>query len=370
MSPPSTPPITPTHSRRVTPSEPPACEPPYAAKQPRSDHPSKHPPSEPPAKHGHRDAGAPSKAADEHVLAAPDVTVLEDGARPPTVLNGSRANGSSHRANATNDMRHGVSHHLASSLREGVRLRLLHAVNADGGSSYRYPAWAYATLLAMVGFLIWHAMLLNGELDPSLTPCHQLYWPLYSLPIPVYGGCLALLAYRRYAAHTAMVAASGACAEGELAWTRHTSLLLPPIAVLSGMLSGMLGIGGGMVLGPLFLILDVHPQVVTATTGFMLLFTGLAGTVEYTAAGALPWRFLLWFGALGVVGGQVGQRVVRSLVERTGRPSIVIFLLGGIIALAVVFMTAIGIARVASRAALHLPIGHFHLELLRCHPDA
>jgi hypothetical protein len=48
----------------------------------------------------------------------------------------------------------------------------------------------------------------------------------------------------------------------------------------------------------------------------------------------------------------------------------VIFLLGGIIALAVVFMTAIGIARVASRAALHLPIGHFHLELLRCHPDA
>ena len=44
-------------------------------------------------------------------------------------------------------------------------------------------------------------------------------------------------------------------------------------------MSGMLGIGGGMVLGPLFLQLELHPQVTTATTGFMLLFTGCAGVL-------------------------------------------------------------------------------------------
>ena len=99
----------------------------------------------------------------------------------------------------------------------------------------------------------------------------------------------------------------------------------------------------------------------------MLLFTGMAGTIEYSAVGALHWRFGLWFGALGALGGQVGQRVVRRLVERSGRPSIVIFLLGGVIALAVLCMTAIGVVNVAGKLQRDEPIGRFHIERLLCH---
>ena len=75
----------------------------------------------------------------------------------------------------------------------------------------------------------------------------------------------------------------------------------------------------------------------------MILFTALGGTVKYLAVGRLPWRFLLWFGSIGVLGGQTGQRLVKKLIQRTGRPSIVVFLLGTIIALAVIIMATMGI---------------------------
>lgn len=138
------------------------------------------------------------------------------------------------------------------------------------------------------------------------------------------------------------------------------------MAIISGTMSGMLGIGGGMVLGPLFIALEVDPEVSTATTGFMLLFTGFAGTTEYLAVGRLPWRYLLWFGAIGVCGAQAGQQLVKRLIERSGRPSIVVLLLGGVILLAVLCMTAIGIANLVSSSSSGEPIWEFHTELLAC----
>lgn len=41
--------------------------------------------------------------------------------------------------------------------------------------------------------------------------------------------------------------------EGEVAWTANTSLVYPVICLVCGMAAGLLGIGGGMVVGPLLL---------------------------------------------------------------------------------------------------------------------
>ena len=46
---------------------------------------------------------------------------------------------------------------------------------------------------------------------------------------------------------------------------------------------------------------SVSAQVGTATTGFMILFTALGGTVKYLAVGRLPWRFLLWYMPRGII---------------------------------------------------------------------
>ena len=59
---------------------------------------------------------------------------------------------------------------------------------------------------------------------------------------------------------------------------------------------------------------SVSAQVGTATTGFMILFTALGGTVKYLAVGRLPWRFLLWYVPRGIISS------ARPHAQRAGMP--------------------------------------------------
>ena len=57
---------------------------------------------------------------------------------------------------------------------------------------------------------------------------------------------------------------------------------------------------------------------------------------------------------------------VRRVIQRTGRPSVVVLLLGSIIGLAVLCMAAIGVSDVAQRANAGEPVGRLSLEALTC----
>ena len=49
----------------------------------------------------------------------------------------------------------------------------------------------------------------------------------------------------------------------------------------AGLGSGLLGIGGGMILGPLLLQLGVLPQISAPITHFMVLFTSSATAIQF-----------------------------------------------------------------------------------------
>ena len=44
-------------------------------------------------------------------------------------------------------------------------------------------------------------------------------------------------------------------------WTPHLVIVYPIYALISGCMAGLLGIGGGLILGPLLLELGLHPTV-------------------------------------------------------------------------------------------------------------
>lgn len=49
--------------------------------------------------------------------------------------------------------------------------------------------------------------------------------------------------------------------EGDIKWTGNITIYLTLLAFVGGCLAGMLGIGGGLVFGPLFLELGLHAIV-------------------------------------------------------------------------------------------------------------
>ncbi len=91
-----------------------------------------------------------------------------------------------------------------------------------------------------------------------------------------------------------------------------------PWAMLAGFLSGFLGIGGGMIMVPAFTIICAMPtHIVVATSGFMLLFNSLVGTVTKVAVQNVDIMIGLIFAAGSIFGAQVGAKIAKGTRNNT-----------------------------------------------------
>jgi len=78
------------------------------------------------------------------------------------------------------------------------------------------------------------------------------------------------------------------------------------IGAFAGLLSGMLGIGGGGIISPLMLMLGLNPKKITAITAFVVPFSSLSGFLTYWAMGSVNWRLLIIATIAGTIGATVG----------------------------------------------------------------
>lgn len=231
----------------------------------------------------------------------------------------------------------------------------------------QYPVEVWLALLLMMGYIILYSGVLNGWIGRGLSVCDgSAYWVVYFSPVIVYGGMVVGFGLRNVRANEAKESSGFAFVAGDLQWSLRNCARLGTASVLAGIIAGMLGLGGGMVLGPLFVALEFNPMVATSSTGFMILFTALASAVQYFAVGRLGWQFALWFALIGAIGAQTGQRVVKKIVHKTGRPSVVIFLLGSIISLSVIVMATSGVANIVNSIHRGEPLFEFATAQFRC----
>jgi uncharacterized membrane protein YfcA len=103
---------------------------------------------------------------------------------------------------------------------------------------------------------------------------------------------------------------------------------------VAGIVAGLIGIGGGMVLGPLMLVMGIYPRVSTATTATMIVLTSSSVAILYVTSGLVPWQYAVTFFCTCFTGALVGKTKIDQHVKKTGKASILIFLLAMIIALA------------------------------------
>jgi uncharacterized membrane protein YfcA len=87
----------------------------------------------------------------------------------------------------------------------------------------------------------------------------------------------------------------------------HLLPLLPllPLGILAGLLSGLLGIGGGLIFAPLLLAMGLTPHQALATSTLAIVPTTLAGSWTHLRTGAIPVRAILAIVAGAMAGGLV-----------------------------------------------------------------
>ena len=99
------------------------------------------------------------------------------------------------------------------------------------------------------------------------------------------------------------------------------------IAILAGIVSSSLGIGGGMITNPIFYYLGLDPKESSCTSNFLIITTAVASTFLFSFAGQLNWTFTICIGIPCALAAFVGSFFILQYINRTGRSSILIIIM-------------------------------------------
>ncbi|XP_017643226.1 sulfite exporter TauE/SafE family protein 3-like [Gossypium arboreum] len=192
---------------------------------------------------------------------------------------------------------------------------------------------------------VWFAFLVLQISKNHTTTCSVGYWVLNLLQIPVSVAVSAYEAVSLYKGNRA-IASKG---EQGSNFQAHQLVSYCFFGVLAGIVGGLLGLGGGFIMGPLFLELGIPPQVSSATATFAMTFSSSMSVVEYYLLKRFPVPYALYFTAVATFAAFVGQHVVRRLIIVFGRASLIIFILAFTIFVSAVSLGGVGISNMIDK---------------------
>jgi len=86
----------------------------------------------------------------------------------------------------------------------------------------------------------------------------------------------------------------------------------------------MLGIGGGMIMGPLFLELGMNSKTTSATSAASVFISASSATVQFLILDTLLKDYSIWFFAWGFLATLAGHELLRVLMKKFKRLSFII----------------------------------------------
>uniref|UniRef100_M4B456 RxLR effector candidate protein n=1 Tax=Hyaloperonospora arabidopsidis (strain Emoy2) TaxID=559515 RepID=M4B456_HYAAE len=188
--------------------------------------------------------------------------------------------------------------------------------------------------------LICYVGILAASLGSASVTCNSVaYWALLIAEIPWIAGFGVYTAIYLYRQHCCKLAVNYAFAVGDIHWTKKNVVRFPLACAGAGVIAGLFGVGGGIVTGPLMIEMGIVPEVASATTALMVLYSSAAATAQFAVFGLIAWDWALMMSALAFVVTAVSQVVILGFVRRTGRQSVIVLCIGVTICIGAVLMT-------------------------------
>uniref|UniRef100_A0A5B7A4J5 Sulfite exporter TauE/SafE family protein 3-like n=1 Tax=Davidia involucrata TaxID=16924 RepID=A0A5B7A4J5_DAVIN len=204
---------------------------------------------------------------------------------------------------------------------------------------------------------VWVSFLALQITKNYTTTCSTVYWVLNLLQIPISFGVTLYEAISLYKGRR-VIASKG---DSGTNFKVHQLILYCSCGVLAGVVGGLLGLGGGFILGPLFLELGVPPQVSSATATFAMTFSSSMSVVEYYLLKRFPVPYAAYFIVVATIAAFIGQHVVRKLIIILGRASLIIFILAFTIFVSAISLGGVGISNMVEKIEQHEYMGFENL---------
>lgn len=99
----------------------------------------------------------------------------------------------------------------------------------------------------------------------------------------------------------------------------QTVLILVAVGICAGMLSGLVGVGGGIIIVPALVFFLAFSQKMAQGTslGILLLPVGILGVMQYYKQGYIDMRVVLIISLAFLIGSYFGSKIALSLPQET-----------------------------------------------------
>ncbi|CAE7345802.1 unnamed protein product [Symbiodinium natans] len=132
---------------------------------------------------------------------------------------------------------------------------------------------------------------------------------------------------------------------GEECLLREDVVKYALMAAFTGCFAGLVGIGGGLIFSPFFLLMGVDPSVAVATSSTCVIFTSASTTFQYLLTGRIIMSLALFYGVCNLAASYCGTSLVLKLQEMfPNRRSVV----SGIVTVAVLLSAALVAAKLVT----------------------
>ncbi|KAG8055149.1 hypothetical protein GUJ93_ZPchr0001g30402 [Zizania palustris] len=181
----------------------------------------------------------------------------------------------------------------------------------------------------------------------DIRPCGVAYWLITLAQIPIAVVFTAyIIAHHKRKSHAQNSQVSDQSISVKSKLEALPVYAFPAAALLTGVMSGLFGIGGGLLLNPVLLQIGVPPKTASSTTMFMVLFCASMSMVQFIILGVDGIVTALVYAVTCFVASIVGLVVIEGAIRRSGRVSLVVFMVAAVLALSAVVIACSGAVRV------------------------
>lgn len=200
------------------------------------------------------------------------------------------------------------------------------------------------SMLSLIWIAFLAVQLVRGSSDGQnffgIETCGTTYWIVTLLQLPLAGVMTACTLF--YLQRNSEERGISVSQEAVSLMESGSMILLPVYGLVAGFLGGMLGLGGGMIISPLFLEMGMHPQTTAATCSYMVFFSSSLSVIQFWLLGRIPQVYALASASLALVFSAIGLLVIHTVISKYGRVSFIVFSVSTVMGISAVLMALFG----------------------------
>jgi len=140
-------------------------------------------------------------------------------------------------------------------------------------------------------------------------------------------------------------------------WPVSKIIMYQSMALITGLLAGLVGIGGGLIFSPFLLVTGIEPAVAVATSATCVIFTSSSTTLQYMLIDRIHMALAVFYGLINVASSAIGTKMVHYLQAHYAKQkSIITFIVAGAVGVSMLMAIYKAVTEFETPADLKTPI--------------